>query len=179
MVGWALGSGLMVVAVLAAFRAAVPTPADAARFALTLEPFARTFQVLLGKAQALDTAGGFLTWRALGVLPVILSIYGILLATRMTLGEERRGSTDLVLSTPVSRDALVAGQGAALAVGSLAIGVGGMVVGWLGARAMGMEIGALAASGGRSQREPGHARLGVPGGSSWRNSPGAAGSPGR
>ena len=146
LLGWTLGSGVMFTVVLAAYKAAVPNPADAARFAATLEPFAKTFEVILGKAEALGTPGGFITWRLLGVLPVIVAIYAIFLATRMTLAEERRGTTDLALSTPLTRRALLAGQGLSLVVVSLVVGVGGALVGWAGARGLGIDLGGAAAA---------------------------------
>lgn len=131
---------LVLVAMLGAFRAAAGTPEEAAGFARSLEPLARTFTPLFGRPEALDTPGGFLTWRGLSVMPLIVSIYAILLATRMTAGEERRGATDLVLSTPVPRSRVLLGQGLALLVSSTALGLGGMLIAWAAAQAFGIVL---------------------------------------
>ena len=138
--GWTVGLALIVTALSAAFAAEVKTPADAARFEMLTLPLAKTFAPLLGPAERLDTAGGFLTWRGLGVASVVLSIFALLLASRLTLREERRGATDLVLSTPVSRQAVMASQGIVLAADCLLVGVIGLVIGWAGARASGADL---------------------------------------
>lgn len=91
LVGWAVGIAVMVAVVVLAFAEAAPTKQGATQLAVSLEPVARSFAAILGPAERLDTAGGFLTWRLLGILSVIVSIYGILKTTRVTLTDERRG----------------------------------------------------------------------------------------
>lgn len=143
LVGWAVGIAVMVTVVVLAFAEAAPTKEGATQLAVSLEPLARSFTAILGPAERLDTAGGFLTWRLLGILSVIVSIYGILKTTRVTLTDERRGATDLALSTPVSRSALFAGQALAVFVICIGISVVGMVLGWAAALGLGVELGAL------------------------------------
>ncbi|MHB9115274.1 MAG: ABC transporter permease subunit [Thermoleophilia bacterium] len=138
--GWTLGLALIVTALGAAFAAAAGTPFEAARFERLTQPLAKTFAPLLGPADRLDTAGGFLTWRGLGASSVILSVFAVLLASRLTLREERRGATDLVLSTPVSRAVVMTSQGIVLAIDCTLVGVAGVTLGWVGATLAGADL---------------------------------------
>ncbi|WP_327002360.1 hypothetical protein OHA72_45705 [Dactylosporangium sp. NBC_01737] len=72
----------------------------AALAALAQNPAVRT---LFGAPAALDTAGGFTVWRTGTVLGVLLGVWGILTATRISRGEEDIGRWSLLLSgrTPV------------------------------------------------------------------------------
>ena len=83
---------------------------------------AQTFRYF-GEPVAMDTINGLLTWRILGFLPIILSIWGVLAGARMVRGEEDRGSLDTLLATPQSRGILVAQKVGAYALGLVIIGV--------------------------------------------------------
>jgi len=131
--GWTIGVAVVVALVTIAWVVEAGTPQEAARFAAILQPVALSMEPILGDAQALDTAGGFITWRALGALPLILGVFSLLLAVRMTAGEEARGTADLALSTPLARVGYMLGLGAALLVCDLVVGGVGLAVGVAGA----------------------------------------------
>jgi ABC-2 type transport system permease protein len=104
--GWGLGLGLSLYANYATARDAIASGIAglAERFRFMAEPV------------AVDTVSGYVTFRVLGlVLPVLLSIWAILVGARLVRGEEERGSLDVLLSTPRSRARLLAEKLAALA----------------------------------------------------------------
>jgi len=77
-------------------------------------------KALMGQPYRLDTVGGFVTWRATAVLSLIGAVWGLLLATDATRGEEAAGRWELFLAGRVTRrraalNALL-GLGAAVAV---------------------------------------------------------------
>ncbi|WP_406045869.1 hypothetical protein OG799_16125 [Micromonospora sp. NBC_00898] len=76
----------------------------AALAALAENPAIRT---LFGEPIALDTPGGFTVWRTGTVLAVLLSVWGLLAATRITRGEEDAGRWDLLLAGRLSLAAVV------------------------------------------------------------------------
>jgi ABC-2 type transport system permease protein len=82
--------------VVATYRGAAGDGLDAASLtALAENPAIRT---LFGEPVALDDAGGFAVWRTGTVLAVLLSVWGLLAATRLTRGEEDAGRWDLLLA---------------------------------------------------------------------------------
>jgi ABC-2 type transport system permease protein len=78
---------------------------------------------LIGPARAIDTVAGYTSWRALGVLSLLGSIWGLLTSTRLMRGEEEAGRYDLLLSGPTTRRR-AAGQ----ALGGLAAGLAALFV---------------------------------------------------
>ncbi|MFG1767069.1 hypothetical protein ACGFIH_27360 [Micromonospora parva] len=79
--------------VVVGYRADALDPAAVA--ALARNPAIRT---LFGDPVALDQAGGFTVWRTGTVLAVLLGVWAMLAATRITRGEEDAGRWDLLLS---------------------------------------------------------------------------------
>lgn len=61
------------------------------------------FQGMLGDMIAIERLGGFLSWRAINFLPVILGIWTVVAMAGLLAGELARGSLDLLAATPVSR----------------------------------------------------------------------------
>lgn len=55
-------------------------------------------KLLLGSSYDIGTVGGFVAWRVLGILLLIGSIWGLMLATRLFRGEEQAGRTELLLA---------------------------------------------------------------------------------
>ncbi|MDG4801452.1 hypothetical protein [Micromonospora sp. WMMD980] len=72
--------------------------------ALAGNPAVRT---LFGEPVALDTVGGFTVWRTGVVLAVLLSVWGTLVTTRVTRGEEEAGRWDLLLAGRLSPPVLL------------------------------------------------------------------------
>lgn len=82
------------------------------------------FRAFGGTPRALDTAGGFMSWRIGSLSLVILSIWALLTATRLLRGEEEAGRRELVLSAPVRARGLTMATFAVLAIDLLCIGAG-------------------------------------------------------
>ena len=115
---WGGGLALMLYAVLASFATQIATPqtrADFARLAETFRFFAEPVEV--------TTPTGFATWRILGTMPVLVSIWAILAGSRLVRAAEERGTLDIVLVRPRSRARYLAEGGGALVAALLAIGL--------------------------------------------------------
>ncbi|MEV1144982.1 hypothetical protein AB0I76_15040, partial [Micromonospora sp. NPDC049799] len=93
----------------------------AALAALAENPAVRT---LFGEPVALDTPGGFTVWRTGAALAVLVSVWGLLAATRITRGEEDAGRWDLVLAGPLGLSAVVRRHLIVLVVAMAAIAAG-------------------------------------------------------
>ncbi|AXB44464.1 ABC transporter permease [Amycolatopsis albispora] len=90
--------------------------------ALAANPAIRT---LFGEPVALDDPGGFTVWRTGTPLAVLVGIWAILTATRLTRGDEDAGRWELLLSGRITARRLLAGRLAVLAV---AVGLIGAAV---------------------------------------------------
>lgn len=88
---------------------------------------------IIGPARRIDTVGGFVEWRALGVLGIVGAVWGLLAGTRLLRGEEDAGRWELLLAGRTTRrlacgqalTGLAAGFGVLLAVPALATGIAG------------------------------------------------------
>ncbi|WP_405956757.1 ABC transporter permease [Streptomyces phaeochromogenes] len=115
----ALVAGMSAVAV-AAHRSTVKDQVDAAALeALARNPAIRT---LFGEPIALDDAGGFAVWRTGTALAVVLAVWALLAATRITRGEEDAGRWDVLLAGRVPITTVVARHIAVLVAASLLAG---------------------------------------------------------
>jgi ABC-2 type transport system permease protein len=107
------------------YRSTVGGDLDAASLAaLAANPAIRT---LFGQPAALDTAGGFTVWRTGTVVAVLVGVWGLLGATRITRGAEDTGRWDLLLAGRVPITAVVARHLAVLAAAMPLTGVAVMV----------------------------------------------------
>lgn len=114
-----LVAGMSAVAV-AAYESTVKAPADAAALeALAGNPAIRT---LFGEPVALDDAGGFAVWRTGTALAVVLAVWALLAATRITRGEEDSGRWDVLLAGRVPVTSVVVRHVAVLVAASLVAG---------------------------------------------------------
>ncbi|MGI5254359.1 ABC transporter permease [Actinacidiphila glaucinigra] len=115
----ALVCGMSAMAV-AAHRSTVKDPADAAALeALAGNPAIRT---LFGEPVALYDAGGFAVWRTGTALSVVLAVWALLAATRITRGEEDAGRWDVLLAGRVPVTTVVARHITVLVSASLLAG---------------------------------------------------------
>jgi ABC-2 type transport system permease protein len=135
--------------VAATYRSAVGGDLDASSLAALAEnPAIRT---LFGEPGSLETAGGFAVWRTGTVLAVLVGVWGLLAATRLTRGEEDAGRWDLLLAGRVPIGEVVArhlvvlaavpvASGLAVALGLVAsgTGAGGAVLHGAGIAAVGV-----------------------------------------
>lgn len=89
-------SGVLTAFVAAEYRRTFSGAISAASLeAVAQNPAIRT---LFGPPAALDDPGGFTVWRLGTVLAVLVGVWGALLATRVTRGEEEAGRWDLLLA---------------------------------------------------------------------------------
>ena len=61
------------------------------------------FQGMLGEMIHIETLGGFLSWRTINFLPIILGIWTVVAMSGLLAGELARGSLDFLASTPRGR----------------------------------------------------------------------------
>lgn len=92
------------------------TAADRALFAAQMQSLPALFQGLIGEPVNVQTLPGFISWRMVGILPVMIGFYSIVGLTGTLAGEAALGTLELVLSTPVSRVRLALQKYAAHAV---------------------------------------------------------------
>lgn len=95
--GWGIGLGLLMYAVVDAISSLTSTPEARA----SLVGLASSFS-WLAEPVRVDTPGGYATWKY-GFTILVLALWPILAGARMLRGEETRGSMDVLLSLPRSR----------------------------------------------------------------------------
>jgi ABC-2 type transport system permease protein len=117
--GWGLGMGFLVYAVYVSFTQLLGTSALSGP---ALQQLANQFR-FFAEPIALNTAGGYVTFKYGGLLPLAVGIWSILAGARMVRGEEERGSMDLLLATPQSRAKLIGQKIGALVVAVFLIGL--------------------------------------------------------
>ncbi|MEU5908996.1 hypothetical protein [Micromonospora sp. NPDC047527] len=88
--------------------------------ALAGNPAIRT---LFGEPVGLDTVGGFTVWRTGTILAILLSVWGLLVTTRVTRGGEETGRWDLLLAGRLSRTAVLGRHLAVLTAVMIMIGL--------------------------------------------------------
>jgi ABC-2 type transport system permease protein len=94
---WGVVFAFYVIVQTLAFTSAYPT--QAAR-----DQMARAYgtniglNALIGPARAINTVAGYSSWRLLGILSILGSIWGLLTATRLLRGDEESGRYELLLA---------------------------------------------------------------------------------
>ena len=114
-VGWGAGLGVLLLFTAAGWSIAYPDEPSRAQLAAQIKGGLSVAQVFYGPPRNVDTVGGFVEWRALGLAPVLLGLYLILSATGMTRGAEESRTIEVVAATPTTRARLLLQQMAALA----------------------------------------------------------------
>src|SRR5215469_5115833 len=127
--GWGVGIGLLMFALLAAIKSVTGTPAARA----TLASLADQFK-WLAEPVAVTTPGGYATWKY-GPTLLVMAIWALLAGSRMLRGEEDRGSLDALLSLPRGR---------------LRVALEKLAAMWTALLAMAVLIGLLTFAGGKS-----------------------------
>jgi ABC-2 type transport system permease protein len=109
------------------------------------------FHGLLGQPINIETLPGFISWRLMGFLPILIGAWAIAILSATIAGEAARGTLELVLSTPVSRTRLAVQKVAAISVALLVAMALAALLTWLGSVAFAVLPGdeaSLAAVGG-------------------------------
>ncbi len=111
------------------------TVASRLAFATQLQALPPIFQGMLGEPIGIERLGGFMSWRILNFLPVMLGIWSVVALSGTLAGELGRGSMDMLASAPISR-AGVAVQKLAGYLAALALAIGLMTLGMAAAFAV-------------------------------------------
>ncbi len=127
--GWGVGIGLLMYAVLSAVTSLLGTAAARA----SLVSLAGSFS-WIAEPVAVDTPGGYATWKY-GFTILVMALWPLLVGSRMLRGEEERGSVDVLLSLPRGRVRVALEKLAAM---------------WTALLAMGLLIGLLVFAGGEN-----------------------------
>ena len=107
------------------------TEAARAQMAALPQQLPPIFRGLLGEPIGVERLGGFLSWRTLNFMPILLGGWSIASLSGSLAGDARRGSLDLLLATPRSRTSVALSKVAAHVV---AVGVAALLIGlsaWL------------------------------------------------
>jgi ABC-2 type transport system permease protein len=128
-VGWGVGMGLLLYAILSAFPSLVETPQARASLVSLSGSFAWFAEPI-----AVDTPGGYTTFKY-GLTILLIAIWSLLACIRLLRGEEERGSLDALLTLPRGRGRVALEKLAAV---------------WTALLLMGVLIGLLAFAGGKS-----------------------------
>ncbi len=117
---WGIVFGLYVASSALGYAATYKTPLARAQLAATFgSNFG--FNALIGPAHQIGTVAGFTAWRALGVLSIVGSVWGLLAGTRLLRGEEDKGRWEPLLAGQTTRRGATAKALAGLAAGLLAL----------------------------------------------------------
>lgn len=115
--GWGVGTGLLMYAILVAFPSLVVTPAARASLVSLSASFAWFSEPI-----AVGTPGGYATFKY-GLTILVIVIWPLLVGSRMLRGEEERGAMDALLSLPRGRGRLAFEKFAALWTALLGMGL--------------------------------------------------------
>lgn len=115
---WGLVFGIYVYDNAVAFHTIAPTTAQRNRLLDTMASNAG-LKALLGDTHQITTVGGFTDWRAIGVITLVASVWGLLAATKALRGEEASGRWELVLAGQTTQRRATAGVLAVLGAGVL------------------------------------------------------------
>lgn len=90
------------------------------------------FHGLLGQPINIETLPGFISWRLMGFLPILIGAWAITVLSATIAGEAARGTLEMVLSTPVSRTSLAVQKVAGITVALLVAMAIAALLTWLG-----------------------------------------------
>jgi beta-exotoxin I transport system permease protein len=138
---WSVGLASMAALMVSVY----PSVRDNAALNKLVQDYPEPLKGFFGFGGELDytSAAGYLGMELYSfIVPLLLLIAAVAAGSGAIAGEEERGTLDLLLSLPVSRPRLALEKFAALAAESAALGVVLWLSLWIGARAVGMQIGA-------------------------------------
>jgi ABC-2 type transport system permease protein len=130
-----LGLGLLVFFTASQVAAEFGTPLARVAMANLPNQLPVIFRGLLGEPIHIERLGGFLSWRTLNFVPLILGTWSIVALSGSLTNEARRGSLDLVLATPRDRLSVAAQKVAAHVAAMVAATVLVGLITWLGGQA--------------------------------------------
>ncbi len=117
-----LGLGLVLLVTITSYPSLFTgSAAERARQTAEFSALLKSFGALLGEAVPIDTIGGFLTFRSLGFLPVLVGLWAVIVAAGLIRGEEEQGALDVLLTTPHGRPAVFGQKVASMGLGLVLI----------------------------------------------------------
>jgi polyether ionophore transport system permease protein len=122
MLGVGVGVGLIVFITASQIAIQFPTEADRQQLADSMASLPAVIRGLLGEPINIDRLGGFLSWRLVNFLPVMIGLWSVLALSATLANEAQQGSLDLLATTGISRGRL-AGEKALVHIVGLAIAV--------------------------------------------------------
>jgi ABC-2 type transport system permease protein len=122
--GWGVGVGLLIFVYYGQVSQVLKgfSPSALYQLADSTDFFGEVSKSTIG------TPGGYVTYKIMGSMALILGIWTLLAGARMTRGEEERGAMDILLSTPQSRLSVLGQKVLALAA---AAGIVSVLIGLL------------------------------------------------
>jgi ABC-2 type transport system permease protein len=134
--GWGLGLGALAWLTLL-FYPEVSKLGQSFNDLLKSMPYLGT---LLGDVDSFTTIGGYVTSQLLSIMPLVLSIYAMLVATSNITGEIDSGTIDFLLAHPVTRWRVILEKYAAMVVAILVICVVFGLGMWIGGLSIGQDV---------------------------------------
>lgn len=124
--GWGLGIGLYGLMIVQMFETMA---AQQGQLQEMIANYPKEFLAFFGgDANTIMTPAGFLHMYAFSMLPIIISVFSILVGSGMIVSDEERGRLDLIISHPVGRSAFFFGRFLGVIAGMLII----HLMGWIG-----------------------------------------------
>jgi ABC-2 type transport system permease protein len=139
----AIGAVMLIAQAAAFSRIAGVTVADHLAFAQRMEVLGREISYIIPMPVRVDTMGGYLQWRALGFMPVVLAFWAVVAASGAMRGDEERGLVEQWLSAGMSRGRLVVWRFIAFAVAAAGASAVTCLAAGLGAASAHMAVGVL------------------------------------
>ena len=136
-IGVGVGVGLIVLITASQIAIQFPTQADRQQLATSMASLPSVIRGLLGEPINIDRLGGFLSWRLVNFLPVIIGLWSVLTLSGTLAGEAARGSLDLLAATGISRVRLAVEKALVHIVGLGIVVVVLALVAWLSGVAFG------------------------------------------
>ena len=130
-------AGLLMFASAAALATQFATQQSRLELVAQAELLPVVMRGLLGEPIAVETLGGFLSWRVGNTLPAMLGIWSVLALSSTLAGEGARGSLDLLVSTPVPRRRIALAKVAAHVVAVALAMLLAAILTWVGGLAFG------------------------------------------
>src|SRR5207253_2256088 len=81
----------------------------------------QAFSFMTGEVTSLDTLGGYITTRVLGIVPLMLALWAMIVGVGLIRGEEQQGTMEMLLSTQQSRAKVLRQKVSALLVAEIAV----------------------------------------------------------
>lgn len=137
-IGVGLALGLLVVATGWAIADQFGTLAERRQLAAQMRLLPPIFQGMLGEPIEIETLPGFVSWRIVAFLPLIIGLWSVVALAGTLAGEAARGTLEVVLATPISRRALALQKYAGHVLGIAAACLMTVLLAWLGSRIVGV-----------------------------------------